>query len=281
VNAAFDRILADKLDAFKKLESAISDFEFEVSLRGVRGALPAIADKITAILNALPTSISKDVYDGVRSGINSRRTCTFLGCIPSNSKRDSIARDARDDAKATSIIKIKPYITSLKTLKTRALQADDAALRDALEKALRQVYAHRIFKENIKVVVNLPSPLKDYTHTESVNERVLSMTNANKILLAANNMKYIQTTSDTKISVQQIFDQIPVDEAVEKARQDVADGLKTIPTFGGAGMSVTNGSYNAYILLNDEQYGAEFNILNPIELLVGIADISASYVINK
>jgi len=46
-------------------------------------------------------------------------------------------------------------------------------------------------------------------------------------------------------------------------------------------MSVTNGSYNAYILLNDEQYGAEFNILNPIELLVGIADVSASYVINK
>ena len=281
INAAFDRILANKLDAFNQLESAISDFEFEVSLRGVRSTLPTIADRSISVLNALPTSISDEVYDGVRSGINDRRVCTFLGCIPSNSKRDSIARDARDDAQTTTTNRIKPYVASLIELKKRALQADDPTLRQSLEVALRQAYAHRFFKEEIKVKVDLPSPLKDYTHTELVNERVLSKTNADRILLAANNMKYIQTTSDIRVSAQQIFDQIPVDQAVEKARQEVEDGLQQIPTFDGAGMSVTNGSYSAYILLDDKQYDADFNILNPIELLLGITDLSASYVISR
>jgi hypothetical protein len=275
VNQAFDEIVADKLQAFNELKAATENYEFEVSLRGFRQAIPGIADAVVSVLNGLPDSVASTVRSKVHDEIKSRQRCIGIGSacvnVPSNSAINDYADDARDTARSRTASAIVPYRSAMQELKRRALEADDDQLRDALERALRAVYSRRTYSNTITVTINLPSPIPDYTHTERVSRNILTPGQAAQVLTAANNVQFIQATSDIKISAEEIFDQIPVEDAINTARQEVNDGLKQIPRFDGAGMTVSGGSYSAFILLDGVEYGIDdVNILDPADLLAGI-----------
>ena len=46
---------------------------------------------------------------------------------------------------------------------------------------------------------------------------------------AADNVKYIAETSDLKIKAEEIWKRVPAKEVMEKLKDDIASGLKTIP----------------------------------------------------
>ncbi len=275
VNQAFDQIVDDKLQAFDDLQMATENYEIEVSLRGLRALLPDIADNVISTLNGLPSAIASSVYDQVHAGIKAKQVtigiCS-ISCarVPSNSAINGYATTASNSARSHTQSRIVPYKSAMQELKLRASQADDEQLREALEQALRTAYNHRRLQGTVSGTIDLPSPVPNYSYSKSYNYDILGA-NAAKILQAANNVHRIQATSDIKIAASEFYDRIPVDQAVNQARQELADGLSQIPAFDGAGMTVSNGSYSAYILLDNIAYGVDdVNSLNPLELLGGV-----------
>lgn len=275
VNQAFDDIVADKQQALEDLQTAIDNYEYEVSLRGLRGLIPNIADNAISTLNGLPNTVGDIVYTKVHDGIKAKQvtigycpvSCTR---VPSNSAIRGYATTAKNSARSTTQSRIGSYVSAMQELKLRASQADDEQLRIALEHALRTAYDHRRFKTTISGKVNLPSPVSDYSYSRSFDYDILGA-NADKILQAANNVHRIQATSDIKVSASEYYERIPVDQSVDRARQELADGLSQIPVFNGAGMTVKNGAYSAYILLDNVEYGVDdVNILDPADLLAGV-----------
>lgn len=273
VDEAFDTEVAEKTAALDDLEAKTENYEIEVSLNGLRAALPAIADGAIAQIRAIPEGVRSSVRSNVISEINNRRTCTIFGCVPSNSARDSLANAAGNAAKLDADNQIVAPLAAMTELKFRALQGDAEEFRQALEDALFEAHRYRVVSGTIRVNINMPSPISDYTHTHNYSERVINTTNSDRILSAAQNAHRIQQTSDLRIEASDIYDAIPTEEAIEKARSDLAAGLTNIPTFEGAGLTIAGNAKTSFILLSGEQRAVEFNVLNPVELLQGIAEV--------
>jgi len=273
INAAFDRLLEEKRQALQDYQDAIDDYEFEVSLRGLRETLPATADNAIAILQGLPAEIGQIAFDEAYDAIKAKQVCLGI-CIPSNSRIGSYARTAQNQARDRTSDEIVPYVAAMVEMKFRAQQADAEEFRDALEAALREVYAHRTYSDTVTVsfTVTETTPDFEYSYTRSVNEAVLTSQQSSSILNAADNAHLIQESSDTKIRLGDHFEQIPEEDIIERARTEINDGLDQLPTFEKAGMTVTNGAMTGYILLDETEYSVDFNILDPVELLLGVGD---------
>lgn len=276
INAAFDRLLEEKRQALQDYQDAIEDYDFEVSLRGLRETLPATADNAITILQALPAEVGEIAYDEAYDAIKAKQVCLGL-CVPSDSRIGSYARTARNQARDRTSDEIIPYVAAMVEMKLRAQQADAEELRDALEAGLREAYAHRTYSDTVTVsfTVTETSPDYEYSYTRSVNETILTSQQSSEILTAANNAHLIQESSDTKIRLGDHFEQIPEEDIIERARTETNNSLDQLPTFQKAGMTVTNGDMTGYILLDQTEYSVDFNILDPIELLLGVGDTIA------
>ncbi len=286
INQQLDEELAQIEQAVTKLTDAISDYEFEVSLRGVRKTIPALVDQTVPKLKDLPTQVYNTVYSSVKTGIESKcysKTVTVLGvskkftfCAKDYVNEVQIAKDSAADAKIKTNTEVNAIIPALQELKKQALAADDASLRQALKTALLLVYSKRTVTVSINrtVTIPLPWPINDRSYNIKRTERltVLDTITANKLKFAADNVHRIQETSDIKISAQQIVDQLPTKEIINKAKQEVNNGLNKIPSFQGAGYVINQGNYLSYIILNNEKISVNANVLNPFELMQAITD---------
>jgi hypothetical protein len=74
--------------------------------------------------------------------------------------------------------------------------------------------------------------------TVNVSRRIMSDANANALINAANNVDRIQETSDIKISMQQIYDEVPDRQLFEDVRDDLQDGLLVMRDIGALGLTV-------------------------------------------
>lgn len=286
VNQQLDEELAQVEQAIIDLTDAVSAYELEVSLHGVRKAIPALVDKTIPELKDLPDDVYSTVYSSVKTGIESKcysKTVTVFGvskkytsCAKDYVDEVQIAKDSANDAKTKTTNEINAIIPALQELKKQALAADDASLRQALKTALLLVYSKRTVTVSINrnVTVPLPWPIDDQTYKIKRTENliVLDTTTANKLKFAADNVYRIQETSDIKISAQQIVEQLPTKEIIIKAKQEVNNGLNKIPSFQGAGYVVDQKNYLSYIILNNEKVSVNANVLNPVELMLAITD---------
>lgn len=273
VDGAFDRAAQEVDHAITDLGDAVEEYEIEVSLRGLRGSLPTIADTAIDRLDAIPPKVESAVRDEVVSQINANRTCVpVFGCSPSNESRDSIANSAASSAKAQATQKIVAHVQAMEDLKSRAQQADDESLRAALETALRAAYAHRAFNETISVTVEIVGTTK--TVSKTVNQTVIPEDAANRILEAANNAYRIQETSDRVIHARGIVDSLPTRQAVENARQSVEQGVAEVPSLDAVGYEVVDGEYTGFVRFrNGSMYTVDFNVLDFDEAVTGISDL--------
>ncbi|GAB1268064.1 hypothetical protein NBRC116493_13170 [Aurantivibrio infirmus] len=281
VNQALDRELEKLTDALADLEQATADYELELSLNGLRSALPTIVDAVVSTLNGVPDTVYTSVRQGVIDYVDNYETCVNLGLgtVCSNPldplvNQASVGTTAGNTARNTARTKIKPYVDALEEIKALSLSADDEQYKAGIKAALLKIYNNRNFDQTITVSVSLPLGLTR-NFSKRVNFAVLDTQTANRVKAAHDNAHKIQETSDLKISAQQIFDAIPSDAIISQAKQDVQDGLAQIPVFKGAAFTVSNGSYSAQVLLGDEAYDVDINVLSPVELLQGIGDLIA------
>jgi hypothetical protein len=95
---------------------------------------------------------------------------------------------------------------------------------------------------------------------------VLTDSQANTLINAANNVKYIKETSDRKIRMQQIYDSIPAKSIFEKVKQDIANGVDAIPSLSEFGFVLKHGAaktFGVYAVLNGERH--DLGALDPFD----------------
>lgn len=201
---------------WEDLKQATSDYEIELSLRGLRNSLPTIVDQAKRAL-----------HDGIESELRQHR-----GKVYYNSLRSHLY--SADNA----------YYAALDRLKAAALEArDNDATRRNIEAALRDVAARKIFRTTYRYKV-----LGQTVATVNVSRRIMSDANANKLIQAANNAKYIKETSDRKISMKQIYDQVDDRQLFEDVRDDLQDNVVRIMAIDELGFIVRNRAGSEFAL---------------------------------
>ena len=86
----------------------------------------------------------------------------------------------------------------------------------------------------------------------NVSQRIMSDGDANALINAANNVDRIQETSDIKISMQQICDDVPDRQLFEDVRDDIQDGLLVMRDIGDLGLTVDHSVLPPVFLLYAE-----------------------------
>lgn len=287
VKASLDRELAKVRQAMDTLRSATADYEFEASLRGLRSALPGIADTAVKAMDAIPGQVRNSVDSGIVSAL--RSTCKGSGifkvCASSFVNETAIGDSKGAAARSIAAAAIAGPRARMLELKRVAQLGDDASLRQALIDLLNAAYDAR----TIKVVVPRYTVSAGVFGTITIypgrttTHAVLSASTAAQVKTAAENAPRIQQTSDLRINASAIVDALPTEQAIERARSEVDQGLARIPSFDGAGYEVRADTltYTPYLILSGQRHGVSFNLLDPVAMLQGIGDAIAGLLTGK
>lgn len=283
VSQALDRELAFVQQEIDRLVEATEDYEFEVSLRGVRESIPTMMDAAETLLDSIPGTIYTRAHDAAMNEMNSR--CVLGYCVPDVVNAPSIARTIGNRARDNARTYVNGAIAVMQDLRTRALQADDASLREGLRAALAAVYSYRTYSRRIRLTYTINAwPFGEYTMTlydETYTRSVLSSTNASRIATARDNVYRIQETSDIMISQQQIVDALPTEEIIAQVKQDVENGIAAVPIPEGLGYRAINDTYEAFVTVDGVDYDTGINVLDPTSVLEGSADIVADILLSN
>jgi hypothetical protein len=244
-----DSRVAEAEQAWNDLQEATSDYQIELSLRGLRSSLPKVAQTARgALTNRINSELSK-----------------HSGKVYYNSLKSHL-KSAAD-----------PYYDALDRLEAAAKEIrDNDQTRREIEQALRGLAARRTFSTTYTYKV-----LGVTAATVKVSATVLSTSDANRLITAANNVKYIKETSDRKIRMQQIYDAIPSREIFAQIKEDIENGVSRIPTLEEFGFVIRHSgspAFSVYAILGGERH--EFGSVDPFDpAAVGDA-VSAQIVTN-
>jgi hypothetical protein len=221
--------IAEAQEAWENLEKATEDYEVELSLRGLRSSLPSIVDKAKAelqkqVASAIAGQKGKIWYSDFRDHMNSA---------------------------------VKPYYRQLDELKAAAGDIrDNQASRDRIEAALRALAAKKIFSTTYKYT----KPIVGTLYTRKITVRLLTDAQAAKLVEAANNVKYIQETSNRRLSMGQIYDQVDDKALFERVRDDIQDGVVRIRAIEELGVVFQHGlddpGFELYVTIDGKRHEA-------------------------
>jgi hypothetical protein len=224
VNKQLSTQIASAQRAWEDLKKATNDYELELSLRGLRSAIPAVVDQAKRLLT-----------DGINSALASHQGTIYYS-------------ELRSQVQAAAA----PYYAMLDQLKAAALDMrDNAQTREAIEAALRAVAARKIFRMTYQQRV-----LGIVVYTVNIERRIMSDADAARILSAANNVKYIQETSDIKIRAQQIYDRIPDRQIFEQVRDDMKNGVIQMAAISELGLVFAHNSntFSVYAVIGGQRH---------------------------
>lgn len=212
--------------AWENLKEATSDYEIELSLRGLRTQLPGIVD-----------AAKREIINQINAELRKHE-----GTIYYSSLRTHLLA-ARDDV-----------IETLNNLKAAAQNAtDNQTTRNVLERELRATAANKIMSGTYRYQV-----LGRTVKTVNYSKRVMSDGQANTLINAANNVWRIQETSNLKISMGQIYDQIPDKQIFEQVKDNIQDGLVVIREIGELGFvyphAAGEGAYHAFAVIDGTRH---------------------------
>ena len=281
VTAAMDDKIDEWHQAFDDLQQATGDFEFELSLRGARTAIPAIVDNVIPVLNGIPGTVRNEVDNAIVNFVNNYRECAFGICanpLDPLVDENKVGNEKGEEARKIAEGAVKPIRDALNHLKS-TVNAPDDVFRAAIKAALQAVYDRRRYSKRITISYKFPLVGTKTIYDKTVSKDILTGSNLTTIKTALDNVDRIEETSSIKISAQQFYDALPVEDAINTAKQEVEQGLQRIPTLDGVGYTVDNGVYEAYAILDGTPYNVEFNVLSPADLAAGIGRLIADQLI--
>lgn len=304
VDAGFDRAEQTYEDAKKELTDAIADYEFEVSLRGLREQIPGIVDLVVPKLEAIPSQLRTSVDAAVVKAIQDKKVCktvTILGkditkCFYAKDyvNEASIGDDAGKYARDESQKRIKPYLDMLAELKFRAQQADAEEFRALLEKALREAYKNRNIDTSYTYSKSLGSfdvkisgigvsiDFGKVSKTIHVSQQIFTPDQASAILFAADNIYRIDETDSYVVSTNDFLDSLPEPSTIASVREQVQNGVKQVPNVESIKYVVAGGSYTATVAFSDgSERNVEVNVLDVDLTIDAIGDLLAHYVLEE
>lgn len=211
--------------AWNDLQKATGDYELELSLRGIRTQIPPMVDAGTRYLR-----------EGIDAAIRSQK-----GKIWEKQFRQQIL--AADDV----------YYAKLAQLKAAAQNANDNdATRATIERALRELAAHKVFTFNFSYRV-----LGQTVYSTTYTRRILSDEQASMLLRAADNVHRIKETSDLKIKLQSVYDTVNERALFEQVRDDLENGVLKMRPFEEMGFVIPHqGDFRAelYVRIDGKSY---------------------------
>jgi hypothetical protein len=225
VNAQLDTAIASAQKAWNDLQQATADYQFELSLRGLRSSIPNMVD-----------AAKKALADGIAAEL-----AKHTGDVYYSQLRNQLYAAA------------DPYNADLDRLKAAALEIqDNATTRLALESALRAAAGRKIFSTTFEYSV-----LGVVVATVTVRKQIMSDANAASLLQAADNVKYIKETSDRMVSMQQIYDQVPNRAIFEEVRDDIKNGVIVMADITDLGFVYGHATrtYAVYAVIAGKRYG--------------------------
>ncbi|MEZ5292433.1 MAG: hypothetical protein R2745_15230 [Vicinamibacterales bacterium] len=179
--------IANALDDYKR---ATSDYEFELSLRGMRTLVPAFCDGALSALDA-----------GERTAL-ARIDSEWPWYAPGKSTAKSQVRS-----------QVGAMRTQFRSLKSLVTTGDDATVRAALDAALAKVLANQVLRVKVTVLGTI------YTRD------LVSSTQAARLTTARAAIAALPATSDRVASTEQVWREMPTrDELMDTAR-DIANGV--------------------------------------------------------
>ena len=267
VDANVDSALLKAETALADLEKATADYELELSLRGLRSAIPAIVSEA-----------KKRIADEMAAGIASGRS-------QANSELSKRGLALCSDNIASKVNAIDdPYIKALDRLNNAAKASNDnESTRKEIEGALRDLAKLNRINTSITVTITAGNKVvKDpvfgttitpkctikssFTKTVKIDVEVLTSEQVALLNTAADNVKYIAETSDIKIAAEEIWERIPAKEIMEKLKDDIASGTKVIPSIEEVGFinHHDKNTFSYYWVANGERTDLEdINIFDP------------------
>ncbi|MGX1930727.1 hypothetical protein [Flagellimonas sp. 2504JD4-2] len=259
VTAQIDEAIETTEQAIADLEAANEQYELELSLRGLRAALPGIIDRANAEIN-----------DAVTAGIASGR-----------SQANKILSDngrilCSDNISSVVNSMVNPYRNALNRLRNAVDESNDnTQTRNELEAALRQLAS--LDRINTSATVTIVHGHSTFgcgalwrltaTRTVTINEPVLTSTQKAQLLEAADNVKFIAEAEGIKFDAQVIVDQLPTIEELEKLR----DGVEACVAELAEGLEKSGFTY-----IHDTKEFIPFIVVNGEEKEVGDFDIFSS-----
>jgi hypothetical protein len=276
VDANIDSAITKAETALADLEKATEDYEFELSLRGLRSSLPVIVSEAKK-------RIADEIADGIKSGRDQANKILSDNGLALCSDNISSQVNKLDD----------PYIEALNRLEKAAKETNDnETTRKEIEAALRDLAGLNRIDKSITVTitagnkkVNNPSPIPDvpacsifknnYNRTVSISVEVLTPEQVALLNEAADNVKYIAETSDIKISAEEILASIPSKEIMEQLRQDIQNGTKSIPSIEEVGFinHHSDNTFSFYWIVDGEKTElSDVDIFNPYSIAEAIID---------
>lgn len=278
VLTAMDAKIDEWHRAFEDLQQKTADFEFELSLRGLRSAIPGIVDNLLPVVNGIPATVKSQARDAAGSWYD--KNCDFP-CNQAISK-SGLKNTVGNQAHSQAADAIKPIVNALNHLKS-TVNASDEQFRDAIKAALKRALDNRTFSKKIVVKYDFGWPVGTKTvYSKTHTKAVLTGKNLIKIETAYANVDRIPATSNLMIQAQQVYDALPVEETINTAKQEVENGLAQVPTsLDGVGYTVDNGVYSAWAVLDGKTYEVPFNVLQPDELAAGIGRLIADNLVGS
>lgn len=181
--------------AWNDLQEATADYEFELSLRGIRDDIPPMIQEGRSRLAA-----------GVAGAIASQD-----GKIWESDFRSKI--QAADNVYYQQLAQLEAAVTNA---------TDNATTRTILERELREMAARKTFV----FTYTYKDPIFGTTlYSTTIRRTILTDSQANRLIEAADNVYRIQETSDRKIQLQQVYDTVNDRELFEEVRDDLRDGV--------------------------------------------------------
>jgi hypothetical protein len=276
VNANVDSALLKAETALADYEKATQDYELELSLRGFRSAIPAIV-----------TEAKKRIADEMAAGIASGRS-------QANSELSKRGLALCSDNIASKVNPIDdPYIKALNRLNNAAKESNDSeTTRKEIEGALRDLAKLNKINTTITVTVTagnkvIKDPIlgktitpkctikSNFTKKVTINVEVLTSQQVDLLNQAADNVKFIAETSDLKIKAEEIWKRVPAKEVMEKLKDDIASGVKTIPGIEEVGFINYHdkNTFSYYLIIDGKRNDlSDINIFDPSSIADAIIE---------
>jgi hypothetical protein len=201
VNAVVDRAAADAEAAvgaaLADAERATKAYEVELSLRGMRKAIPAVADTAIATMNRQ-----------IRLQVDAQWP-----------KPLGVEAPGKDVALKMANEKAEPHRVRLRALKSAVQKPDDAAARIALKKALSDVIAPK----NRRLVVEV-KPIGKLYDAEVLTRRQLA-----QIRTGIEALDALPAASDRKVKAADVYAKVPKREGLAEAGRAIRAGRGAVP----------------------------------------------------
>ncbi|WP_299551037.1 hypothetical protein [Seonamhaeicola sp.] len=266
VTAQIDAAIATTEQAIADVEAANERYELELSLRGLRTALPGIIDRA-----------QDEIDKAVSSAISS-----------AESQANTIVSDNGAALCSTNITSqvnsvVKPYKDALNRLKNAVNDSNDnAQTRAELEAALRHLASLDKINKTVKVTITYGNKANilfskcaawsdSTTRNRTINATVLNSEQVAQLLEAADNVQYIAEAEGIKFDAQIILDNLPTIEDLENLKTGVQDCISELTdNLSGSGFVYDHDTkaFTPFIILNGEEKEVEtFDIFNGDDMI--------------